>query len=244
MPAEEGYPEDLPSRLAEFYERSGYVETLSGKKASISIIGAVSPQGSDFSEPVTQNTKRFVRCFWALDKNLAYARHYAAINWMNSYSEYADDLSEWYNENVSPMFIQYRSEIVRILNEEDSLMEIVKLIGADVLPDNQRLVIETAKVIRVGFLQQNAMHDTDTYCSIQKQFKLMDIILYLYKECGKIISKAVPISQIVNTGLFEKISKIKFDLTDENSDIFDSIRKEIDEKLSLINIENFGEQNN
>ena len=168
MPAEEGFPAYLPSRLAAFYERTGLVEALCGREGSVTVIGAVSPQGADFSEPVTQNTKRFIRCFWALDKSLAYARHYPAINWIQSYSEYDATLSRWYEQNVDPNFMRYRSEIMVLLREESSLMEIVKLIGSDVLPDDQKLVIEIAKVIRVGFLQQNAYHADDTYVPLSK----------------------------------------------------------------------------
>ncbi|MEG2429272.1 MAG: V-type ATP synthase subunit A, partial [Oscillospiraceae bacterium] len=156
MPAEEGFPAYLPSRLSQFYERAGYMENLNGTEGSISIIGAVSPQGADFSEPVTQNTKRFVRTFWALDKSLAYARHYPAINWTESYSEYIDDLTPYFNENVSEDFLKCRRRFANILAEESSLMEIVKLIGSDILPDDQKLIIETAKAIRLGYLQQNA----------------------------------------------------------------------------------------
>lgn len=162
MPAEEGFPAYLPSRIAQFYERAGSVENLNNTKGSVTIIGAVSPQGADFSEPVTQNTKRFVRCFWALDKNLAYQRHYAAVNWNISYSEYLNDLSPWYNRHVSPLFLKDRARIRTLLAEEEKLMEIVRLIGGDVLPDDQKLVIEIGRVIRVGFLQQNAFHPEDT----------------------------------------------------------------------------------
>ena len=240
MPAEEGYPAYLPSRLAEFYERGGYVRTLGGEEASITIIGAVSPQGSDFSEPVTQNTKRFVSCFWALDKSLAYARHYPAINWMTSYSEYIDPLSSWYNENVNANFMKYRGRILRLLNEEDQLMEIVKLIGADVLPDSQRLVIEISKVIRVGFLQQNAMHQIDTYMSIERQFKMMDIILYLYDEAQKIVARAVPISQLKKTGVFDSVIRLKFEIKEDDESVFETKKKEIDEAFSAVIEENFG----
>lgn len=240
MPAEEGYPAYLPSRLAEFYERGGYVRTLGGEEASITIIGAVSPQGSDFSEPVTQNTKRFVSCFWALDKSLAYARHYPAINWMTSYSEYIDPLSSWYNENVNANFMKYRGRILRLLNEEDQLMEIVKLIGADVLPDSQRLVIEISKVIRVGFLQQNAMHQIDTYVSIERQFKMMDIILYLYDEAQKIVARAVPISQLIKTGVFDSVIRLKFEIKEDDESVFETKKKEIDEAFSAVIEENFG----
>ena len=240
MPAEEGYPAYLPSRLAEFYERGGYVRTLGGEEASITIIGAVSPQGSDFSEPVTQNTKRFVSCFWALDKSLAYARHYPAINWMTSYSEYIDPLSSWYNENVNANFMKYRGRILRLLNEEDQLMEIVKLIGADVLPDSQRLVIEISKVIRVGFLQQNAMHQIDTYMSIERQFKMMDIILYLYDEAQKIVARAVPISQLIKMGVFDSVIRLKFEIKEDDESVFETKKKEIDEAFSAVIEENFG----
>ena len=180
MPADEGFPAYLPSRLSEFYERSGYTENLNGTEGSVTLIGAVSPQGSDFSEPVTQNTKRFTRCFWALDKSLAYARHYPAINWNLSYSEYIGDLSNWYRDAVSPDFMKYRDELCALLSEENALMEIVKLIGADVLPDDQKLIIEIARVIRVGFLQQNAFHADDTFVPLDKQFKMMHVILHLY----------------------------------------------------------------
>jgi len=169
MPAEEGFPAYLPSRIAQFYERAGYMNTLSGKNGSVSIIGAISPQGSDFSEPVTQNTKRFVRCFWALDKELAYARHYAAINWNQSYSEYTNDLAKWYNKNIGVEFLEARQQFIKILAQENKLMEIVKLIGKDVLPDNQKLVLEIARVIRVGYLQQNAFHKDDTFVPLDKQ---------------------------------------------------------------------------
>lgn len=237
MPAEEGYPAYLPSRLAEFYERGGYVETLSGKKGSITIIGAVSPQGGDFSEPVTQNTKRFVRGFWGLDKQLAYTRHYPAINWITSYSEYTDVLASWYEANVDSRFMEYRGKIIAILNEEDNLMEIVKLIGADVLPDNQRLIMEIAKTIRVGFLQQNAMHKTDTYTSIDKQFKIIDVILYLHQEAGKIIARSIPVSQVIKTGIFETVMQMKYRLgeTDTDDEVFTDTKAKIDAVLGEIN---------
>ena len=156
MPAEEGFPAYLASKLSAFYERAGMMQNLNGTEGSVSIIGAVSPQGGDFSEPVTQNTKRFVRCFWGLDKSLAYARHFPAIHWLTSYSEYLEDLSPWYRTHVSPKFVTDRNQIMAILNQESSLMEIVKLIGSDVLPDDQKLTLEIARVIRLGFLQQNA----------------------------------------------------------------------------------------
>ena len=227
MPAEEGFPAYLPSRLSEFYERAGYMKTLCGKEGSVTIIGAVSPQGSDFSEPVTQNTKRFVRCFWALDKSLAYARHYPAINWTTSYSEYIDDLSEFYDREAGPDFLQLRQEISNILIEENQLMEIVKLIGADVLPDEQKLVIDLARVIRVGFLQQNAYHKDDTYVPLQKQKLMMEAILTLYGEAKKALSQGVSMEQITGTGLMEKIIKIKYDIPNDKLEMFDDYKKEI-----------------
>lgn len=234
MPAEEGFPAYLPSRLSEFYERAGYVETLSRKEGSVTIIGAVSPQGSDFSEPVTQNTKRFVRCFWALDKSLAYARHYPAINWTTSYSEYIDDLSEFYDENVGIDFLKLRQEISNILIEENKLMEIVKLIGSDVLPDGQKLIIETARVIRVGFLQQNAYHKDDTYVPLEKQKKMMESILVLYNNALKAIDVGVTVSDMLETGIFEKVIKIKYDIPNDKLEQFEEMNAEIAETLEQL----------
>lgn len=234
MPADEGFPAYLPSRLSEFYERSGYVRNLNGTEGSITLIGAVSPQGSDFSEPVTQNTKRFTRCFWALDKSLAYARHYPAINWTLSYSEYIGDLSDWYRDNISPDFIKYREELCALLMEESSLMEIVKLIGADVLPDDQKLIIEIARVIRVGFLQQNAFHADDTYVPLEKQFKMMHVILHLYHRAKEVIARQIPISKLLATGLFDKLVKMKYDVPNDKLEMLDADIQEIDTALDSI----------
>lgn len=236
MPAEEGYPAYLPSRLASFYERAGYVDTLNKKEGSVTLIGAVSPQGGDFSEPVTQNTKRFTRCFWGLDKNLAYSRHYPAVNWMTSYSEYFSDLDPWFLENYGAEFAKYRTKINSILHEEDSLMEIVKLIGSDVLPDNQKLILETAKLIRVGYLQQNAFHKDDTYVPLEKQKLMMKIILYLHNKAKQLVSVSIPISRILKTGWFDKLIKMKYDIPNDKLEIFDEYMKQIDkdfEKLTL-----------
>ena len=232
MPADEGFPAYLPSRLAEFYERAGYMKTLCGEEGSVTIIGAVSPQGSDFSEPVTQNTKRFTRCFWALDKSLAYARHYPAVNWDNSYSEYLSELENWYGENIDPDYTKYRDEIVSILSKETSLMEIVKLIGSDVLPDDQKLTLEIARVIREGFLQQNAFHKYDTYVPLIKQHKMMRAILHLYHKCQRIIALQVPVSRLTATGIFEKLIRIKYDVSNDNLDELDSYINLIDEALA------------
>ena len=234
MPADEGFPAYLPSRLSEFYERAGYVETLNGQDGSISVIGAVSPQGSDFSEPVTQNTKRFTRCFWALDKSLAYARHYPAINWNDSYSEYLNELAPWYNKNVGSDFMTCRNEIASLLAEETSLMEIVKLIGSDVLPDDQKLIIEVARVIRVGFLQQNAFHKDDTYVSLEKQLKMMQIILYLYHRSNEIVALKIPLSKVTELKLFDKLVQMKYDIPNDRLDMFDEYYKEIDAALASV----------
>lgn len=228
MPAEEGFPAYLASRLSAFYERAGMMQTLSGATGSVSIIGAVSPQGGDFSEPVTQNTKRFVRCFWGLDKSLAYARHFPAIHWLTSYSEYLNDLGGWYSDNVSPKFLDYRNRIMTLLSQESSLMEIVKLIGGDVLPDDQKLTLEIAKVIRLGFLQQNAFHKDDTCVSMQKQFKMMDVILYLYKSCRKLIAMGMPMSVLKSEGIFEKVIAIKYDVPNDNIQMLDMYKLDID----------------
>ena len=231
MPAEEGFPAYLPSRISEFYERAGYVESLNGAEGPVSIIGAVSPQGSDFSEPVTQNTKRFVRCFWALDKSLAYARHYPAINWNDSYSEYTEDLSDYYTENVDEDFLKYRLEITKILHEENKLMEIVKLIGSDVLPEDQKLIIEIARTVRVGFLQQNAYHKDDTYVPLEKQHLMMRSILNLYENCKKAVAAGVSTAALLETGLFERVIKIKYDIPNDCLEMFKQLDKEVEEGI-------------
>ena len=231
MPAEEGFPAYLPSRLAEFYERGGRVKALCGDEGSVTLIGAVSPQGSDFSEPVTQNTKRFTRVFWALDKALAYARHYPAINWIDSYSEYFNDLDPWFREHLGDDFVEYRNKISALLQEESSLMEIVKLIGSDVLPDDQKLVIETARAIRVGFLQQNAFHAEDTYVPLEKQKLMMKVILHLHSKAKEVVAREIPLSKISQLGLFDKLTKMKYDIPNNRLELFDGYIEEIDQKL-------------
>ena len=229
MPAEEGFPAYLPSRLAGFYERAGYCKTLSGGDGSVTIIGTVSPQGGDFSEPVTQNTKRFVRAFWALDRSLAYSRHYPAIEWLSSYSEYAPSLEGWYKENAGEDFPSLRGRVLKILGEESSLMEIVKLIGGDVLPDEQKLVLEIARVIRLGFLQQNAFHKIDTYVPVGKQCEMMRIIIYLYEKAKSLVIKGLPVSIIREEGIFEDIVSMKYNIPTENYEKgFITLRNKID----------------
>ena len=234
MPAEEGFPAYLPSRISQFYERAGYMQTLSKKDGSVSIIGAVSPQGADFSEPVTQNTKRFVRSFWALDKQLAYMRHYAAINWNLSYSEYINDLSKWFDQEISPRFLTNRQEIMKILAEENNLLEIVKLIGSDVLPDDQKLIIEIGKVIRLGYLQQNAFHKDDTYVPLEKQLKMMDVILYLYKKSKAFIEEGKSLNLLLEIGIFDEVIKMKYDVPNNNINLLDQYPKKIDQAIKKI----------
>ena len=229
MPAEEGFPAYLASKLSAFYERAGMVQNLNQTEGSVTIIGAVSPQGGDFSEPVTMNTKRFVRCFWGLDKSLAYARHFPAIHWLTSYSEYLQDLSPWYKDHVNKNFVDMRNQLMGILNSESSLMEIVKLIGSDVLPDDQKLTLEIARVIRLGFLQQNAFHDEDTCVPMEKQFQMMEIILYLYEKSRSLVNRGMPVFVLKEDNIFERIISIKYDVPNNQLEKFDQYKKDIDE---------------
>ena len=228
MPAEEGFPAYLASRLSAFYERAGMMQTLNGLEGSVSIIGAVSPQGGDFSEPVTMNTKRFVRCFWGLDKSLAYARHFPAIHWLTSYSEYLNDLAPWYKDNVNKNFVSMRNQLMGLLNQESSLMEIVKLIGSDVLPDDQKLVLEIARVIRLGFLQQNAFHKDDTCVPLSKQYRMMEIILYLYRKSKALVTMGMPMSVLKEDKIFDRVISIKYDIPNDKPEMFDEYKKDID----------------
>ena len=229
MPAEEGFPAYLASRLSTFYERAGFMSNLNGTEGSVTIIGAVSPQGGDFSEPVTQNTKRFVRCFFALDKSLAYARHFPAIHWLTSYSEYVEDLSSWYSSHTATDFVVCRNQIFSLLSQENRLNEIVKLIGSDVLPDDQKLVLEIARIIRLGFLQQNAFHPEDTYVPMDKQYRMMTTILYLYEKCKKLVAMNMPMSFIREDSIFEKLISIKYDVANKDLYKFDEYKKMIDD---------------
>lgn len=234
MPAEQGFPSYLPSRLSEFYGRAGFVKSYSGKMGSVTIIGAVSPQGSDFSEPVTQNTKRFVHTFWGLDRDLAYSRHYPAVNWNISYSEYIDNLQNWYEENVDVEFLDYRQRIVSILQEENELLEIARVVGQDVLSDEKRLILETAKAIRVGFLQQNAMSDIDSQVPLIKQFKMMQTIILLYDRSLKLIVKRIPLSEIRKLGFFDEYVKLKFNVDNDEIAKFSEINSQIKSRLKKL----------
>ena len=208
MPAEEGFPAYLPTRLAEFYERAGRVKTLEGGEGSVSIIGAVSPPGGDFSEPVTQHTKRFIRCFWALDRDLANARHYPAISWTDSYSEYADEVKGWW-EKVDPQWAIVRQAALDLLKKEQRLAEIVRLIGPDALPDDQRLVLITAEIIKNGFLQQNSFDEVDMYCVPDKQVRLLELIMDFHQRASTCIKLGAPLMKITGLPLREKLARLK-----------------------------------
>lgn len=237
MPAEEGFPSYLPSRLSEFYGRAGKTQSYNGNIGTVTIIGAVSPQGSDFSEPVTQNTKRFVHTFWALSRELAYSRHYPAIDWNISYSEYINSLQDWYEEKVDSDFNEYRQRIIELLEEENELLEISKVVGQDVLSDSKKLVLETCKAIRMGFLQQSALNEIDTSIPIQKQFKMMESILVIYDNSLKLIEKLIPISKIKQLGFFEEYIKLKFNIGNKNSELekFKEFNKKV--KIELRKLE-------
>ena len=227
MPAEEGYPAYLPSRIAAFYERAGYVNTLSNKEGSVTLIGAVSPVGGDFSEPVTENTKRFVNVFLGLDKALAYARHYPAINWMNSYSGYVSSLKNYYDLRLEGDLPGLRVKFLDLLNQEAKLNEVVALVGADVLPDGERLVLEICRVLKVGFLQQNAFHEVDTFVPLEKQFEMLKTIDLLY-ECGKkLVNKGIPISVVKNNELYSEVINIKYNIKNDELNKFVSLNNKI-----------------
>ena len=228
MPAEEGYPAYLSYRLAEFYERAGYVKTLHGDEGSVTIIGAVSPAGGDFSEPVTENTKRYVNAFLALDRKLAYSRHYPAINWLASYSGYLKMLEDWYFEHVAKDAIHLRNQVLSLLQEESKLLDIVQLVGEDVLPDSQRLVLEISRMIKTGILQQNAFHDEDSFVPMTKQYKMLYTVWHLYQRSILCAEKGIPMSLIKDDALFEKITKMKYTIPNGDLSGIDTINGDID----------------
>lgn len=237
MPAEEGYPAYLAGRLAEFYERAGYVETLNGGQGSVTIVGAVSPPGGDFSEPVTQHTKRFIRCFWALDKSLASARHFPAINWLDSYSEYLEDVADWWRERVGKDWLEMRNRAMELLSEESRLSQIVKLVGPDALPYAERMILETARLIREGILQQNATDPVDAYSSVEKQIRLLELVLYFHERGMNIIRRGAPISVIHELPVVDTIIRAKSSVTNEEVQKLDEIQKQIDDQMSQLDAE-------
>ncbi|MEA3325420.1 MAG: ATP synthase subunit A [Euryarchaeota archaeon] len=211
MPGEEGYPAYLSARLSEFYERAGRVDTLSGLTGSVTVIGAVSPPGGDFSEPVTQNTLRIVKVFWALDAKLSQKRHFPSINWLESYSLYLDLLSDWYNEQVSPEWLQLRGEAMEILQKESELQEIVQLVGSDALPEDQQLTMEVARMLREIFLQQNAFHPVDTFCTMDHQYGLVKAILKYSDMANNALESGVPLGDIISVKSKDDLTKVKFE---------------------------------
>ena len=237
MPAEEGYPAYLAGRLAEFYERAGYVDNLNGTEGSVSIVGAVSPPGGDFSEPVTQHTKRFIRCFWALDKSLASARHFPSINWLDSYSEYVEDVADWWREKVGKDWLGMRNHAMELLSEESRLSQIVKLVGPDALPDAERMVLETSRLIREGILQQNAMDTVDAYSSIEKQIRMLELVLYFHERGMNIVKRGAPISMIHDLPVVDTLIRMKSVVSNEELNKFDDIQKAIDEQMSQLDAE-------
>ncbi|MGC8764533.1 MAG: V-type ATP synthase subunit A [Brevinematia bacterium] len=234
MPAEEGFPAYLGSRLAAFYERAAYCITKSGHKGSITIIGAVSPPGGDFSEPVTQNTKRFVRCFWELDKFLASSRHYPSINWMRSYSQYADEINEWWVENIAADYKEIRIKSFEILQKEDRLQKIVKLIGPDALPDSEQLYLDVARIIKIGFLQQSAYDEIDTYSVPEKQLKILRLILKFFDRASELIKSGVPIFVIRNMNIISSILRIKISVPNDSLEKIDEIELKMFEEFKSI----------
>jgi len=227
MPAEEGYPAYLASRLAAFYERAGYVKNLNGTEGSITVIGAVSPAGGDFSEPVTKSTKRIVGAFLALDRELAHARHFPSINWLSSYSSYIPILKDWFKKNVASDMMTLRSKMMRILQEENKLMDIVKLVGEDVLPDDQRIILEIARIIKTGYLQQNAYHPQDFYVALSRQYSMLKVIDQLYDRAYSCVKKGIPLSKVKDEKLFSDIIMMKYNATEAKSRLFQELTDRI-----------------
>ena len=237
MPAEEGYPAYLAGRLAEFYERAGYVDNLNGTQGSVSVVGAVSPPGGDFSEPVTQHTKRFIRCFWALDKSLASARHFPAINWLDSYSEYVEDMGAWWRERTGKDWLAMRNRAMELLSEESRLSQIVKLVGPDALPYTERMVLETTRLIREGILQQNATEAVDAYSSVEKQIRMLELVLYFHERGMAIVKRGAPINLIHDLPVVDTIIRAKSTVTNEEITKFDDIQKQIDQQMGQLDAE-------
>ncbi|MBV6395779.1 MAG: V-type ATP synthase alpha chain [Anaerolineales bacterium] len=237
MPAEEGYPAYLAGRLAEFYERAGYVDNLNGTQGSVSVVGAVSPPGGDFSEPVTQHTKRFIRCFWALDKSLASARHFPAINWLDSYSEYLEDVGAWWLEKTGKDWLTMRNRAMELLSEEARLSQIVKLVGPDALPYTERMVLETSRLIREGLLQQNATDSVDAYSSVEKQIRLLELALYFHERGMAIVKRGAPIHLIHDLPVVDMFIRAKSSITNEEMHKFDELKKQIDQQMGQLDAE-------
>jgi len=233
LPGEEGYPAYLASRLAEFYERAGRVETLAGGEGSVTVIGAVSPQGGDFSEPVTQHTTRFTRCFWVLDRELAYARHFPSVSWSESYSEYVEQSAEWW-QKVDRDWFELRKEAMTVLQEYGELLEIVQLVGPDVLPDNQRLVLLTAEILKEGFLQQNAFHDVDSFCDPQRQAALLRAIITFYRRSRDVISQGAPVMEIRELSIVQSLKRARFTIENGDEEGLHKLHDNLNNELSQL----------
>ena len=235
MPGDEGYPAYLASRVADFYERAGKVRVLGSREdlGTLSVIGAVSPPGGDMSEPVTQATLRIVKVFWGLDYDLSYQRHFPAINWLTSYSLYQDKMDKFIDENVDEDFSTMRKRAMSLLQQESGLLEVVRLVGRDALSDDDKLKLNVTKSIREDYLQQNAFHDVDTYCSLIKQDKMLDLILYNYDKCLEALSKGVEIKDIEGLDVNESISRLKL-ISEDNKERFDEIKAEIDQAINKL----------
>jgi V/A-type H+-transporting ATPase subunit A len=231
MPAEEGFPAYLPTRIAEFYERAGSMETLNGDNGSVTIIGAVSPPGGDFSEPVTQHTKRFIRCFWALDRNLANARHYPAISWIDSYSGYLNDISSWWEQQISSEWLADRKEIMELLHREVRLQQVVKLVGPDALPDTQRFVLEVCKLFKNAFLQQNAYDKIDTFSTIEKQAKMLHIIVTYFKRGYEAIKSGATLVKLRKIKVYQDMIKMKFTISNDEPELLDKIQARLERSM-------------
>lgn len=236
MPAEEGYPSYLASRLAEFYERAGRVRALGSpdRSGSVTIVGAVSPSGADFTEPVTTHTIRFIKTFWALDTRLAYSRHYPSINWMQSYSGYLEDVSKWWTDNISPNWYNLRAESYNILQREDTLKEIVRLLGPEALPDEEKLILEMARMIKIGILQQNSFDKIDTYCGPEKQLKLVKLMVKFYNESLKSLKENIPLSDIRSMSIIPSLLKAKFEIPDDQVSKLDELESTMDRQFNEI----------
>jgi len=234
MPLEEGFPAYLPSRLAEFYERAGKVKALSGENGSITIIAAVSPPGGDFSEPVTSHTKRFIRCFWALDRDLANARHYPSISWLDSYSEYLDDVKEWWHTKVGDEWLSLRYTIMGLLQKEQKLLQVVKLVGPDILPQRQRLILEVCNIFKNAFLQQTAFDEIDTYSSVRKQFLMLKAIVEFYRRSDEMVKKGVGISEIKEMPIYQELRRMRFSYAESDLDKLEKLTVRINESLASL----------
>ncbi|HSB56768.1 MAG TPA: V-type ATP synthase subunit A [Nitrosopumilaceae archaeon] len=236
MPAEEGYPSYLASRLAEFYERAGRVSALGSpeREGSVTLVGAVSPSGGDFTEPVTTHTIRFIKTFWALDARLAYSRHYPSINWMNSYSGYLSDIAKWWSANVSDEWLHLRNEAYSILQREDTLKEIVRLLGPEALPDEEKLILEVARMIKIGILQQNSFDSVDTYCSPKKQLKLLKLMVNFYKGGQRALKEGATLPDIRAMSVISNMLKARMEVPDDQIAKLDQIDSMMDEQFKNI----------